>query len=202
MTDNNKSGIMVLNGERVTVPSPQGTGLVVPPLPWPYKKLDPEVVRRRGYELCFEADNCMYGSGAALLLTLQEEIGFPYTCIPADMFRYGAGGGVGWGSLCGALNGSGAIIALVCKDYFKVFRELIIWYTGFAFPSDKHEAYCKYETRVRTVAYSPLCSDSLFKWGAETKESIRSEIQKDRCSKVVGDTAAKTVEMLNALFGN
>lgn len=200
MTDY-KTGIEVASGDQVAMPSPPGTGLLVPPLPWPYAKLDPDIVRQKGYELCFEADNCMYGSAGALLLTLQEKIGFPFTCIPADMFRYGAGGGVGWGSLCGALNGSGAIIALVCKDYFKVFRELIEWYTGFAFPSDRHEAYCKFKTKVKTVAFSPLCSDSLFKWGTVTHESIRSEIQKDRCAKVVGDTAAKAAEMLNALIG-
>ncbi|MGI9953133.1 C-GCAxxG-C-C family protein [Moorellaceae bacterium AZ2] len=198
---NGDSKVTVCSGEGIGAPSIQGTGIMIPPLPWPYKKLDPEVVRKRGYELCFNNDNCMYGSAAALLLTLQETVGFPFTCIPADMFRYGAGGVAGWGTVCGALNGSGAIIALVCKDYFEVLRELMAWYTVFPFPSDKHGAYCKFESKVKTIAYSPLCSDSLFKWGAETKESIRSDIQKDRCAKVVGDTAARAVEILNARLG-
>lgn len=174
--------------------------IVVPSLPWPYKKLDPEKVRRKGYELCLENDNCMYGSAAALLLTLQEEVGFPYTLIPVDMFRYGAGGGAGWGTLCGALNGCGVVMNLVSKDYFKLFHELIDWFTKFDFPSDRHEEYCKFKNQVRTVSGSPLCSVSLFNWGMRSKEPIRGEAQRDRCSKLVGDTAAKAVEILNRYF--
>ncbi|KKM09295.1 split soret cytochrome c precursor [Clostridiales bacterium PH28_bin88] len=172
--------------------------LSVPAWPWPYKKLDPKVVKKRGYELYFKG-GCMYGAAAAILFTLQEEVGFPYTTIPGDMFKYGAGGAVSWGTLCGALNGAGAMLNLVNKDYSKVLNELIGWYTEYPFPSKDHEDYCKFKNQVTTVAKSPLCHASVSLWVNAAGAKVNSDEKKDRCGKLTGDTAAKAVELLNAL---
>lgn len=171
---------------------------VAPAWPWPYQKLDPEVVRKRGYENYFKG-GCMFGAAAALILTLQEEVGYPYNLIPIDMFKYGAGGGVGWGTLCGALNGAGAVMNMVCKDYSKIYNDLMGWYTEFPFPSDKHEAYCKFKNQVTSVSKSPLCHASVSHWAKVAGAKINSDEKKDRCAKLTGDTAAKAVELLNAL---
>ena len=175
-----------------------GATAAVPAWPWPYKKLDPAVVRKRGYENYFNG-GCMFGAASALLLTLQEQVGFPYTTMPVDMFKYGAGGVGGWGTLCGALNGTAAVLNLVHKDYAKIVNELMGWYTEYPFPSKDHEAYCKFPGQVQTVAKSPLCHASVSLWSKASSFKVNSDQKKDRCAKLTGDTAAHAVEMLNLL---
>ena len=174
-------------------------GSKFPAYPWPYKKLDPEVVRKRGYENYFKG-GCMYGVAASLIETLREEVGFPYTDLPVEMYKYGAGGAGGWGTLCGCLNGAGAVMNLVTKDYGGIYGELMGWYTEFSFPSKNHEAYCKFKDQVQTVAKSPLCHASVTKWASASGAKIGSDEKKDRCAKTTGDTAAKAVELLNQLM--
>lgn len=179
----------------------------LPPLPWPYKKLDPEVVRRKAYEECARLNNCMYGSAAGLILALRETIGYPWTAFPVEMFVYGAGGIAGIGTICGALNGSSAVISLVSDPMtgppacFGPIHQLFAWYSSTPLPSDKHEAYCKVKNQSPTVAGSPLCAFSLWNWFLASQQPMFSDAQKDRCAKVVGDTAAKAAEILNSLLG-
>ncbi len=168
-----------------------------PAWPWPYKKIDVEVVRKRGYENYFKG-GCMYGAASALLSAMVETIGYPYNLIPQDMFKYGAGGSSSWGTLCGALNGSSAVINMVTKDYAKLVSELNGWYTEFPFPSNKHEGYCKIKNQVTTVSKSPLCHQSVSIWAKAAGAKINEDAKKDRCAKLTGDVAAKTAELLNA----
>lgn len=183
----------------VSISQPPMVGATeVPAWPWPYKKLDPEVVRKRGYENYFKG-GCMYGTASALLITLVEEVGFPYNVIPIDMFKYGAGGSVSWGTLCGALNGAGAVINMVTKDYSKLIGELNGWYTEFPFPTNKHEAYCKIKNQITTVSKSPLCHVSVSTWVNANNpiQKVNEDGKKDRCAKLSGDVAAYTVQLLN-----
>ncbi|MHB1126988.1 MAG: C-GCAxxG-C-C family (seleno)protein [Bacillota bacterium] len=173
------------------------TTLTAPAWPWPYKKLDPEVVRKRGYEEYFKG-GCMYGAAAALLMTLREEVGAPYDLIPLDIYKYGAGGVSSWGTLCGALNGSCAVINMVTKDYGALTNELLGWYTEVPFPTNKYDAYCKFPKQVTTVSKSPLCHASVSLWCDAAGAKVNGDEKKDRCAKVTGDTAAKSVEILNA----
>lgn len=167
-----------------------------PPLPWKYKKLDVELVRKRGYENYFKF-GCMYGAASALLTSLEEVCGYPWNTIPLNMFQYGAGGAYSWGTLCGALNGSLAVINLAAKDHASIGNELIGWYSLFPFPSNKHESYCKIKNQITTVANSPLCHQSVSIWASAAGARINDDSKKDRCAKVTGDTAARTAELLN-----
>ncbi|MDW7675111.1 MAG: C-GCAxxG-C-C family protein [Bacillota bacterium] len=170
----------------------------VPAWPWNYKKLDPEVARKKGYDGYFSNGGCMGGAIVGTLGYLQEEAGAPFTSIPIEMFKYGAGGAVGWGTLCGALNGAGAFLNLLSKDYSKIYNELIGWYCGFPFPSDKHESYCKFPGQITTVSNSPLCHNSVTIWCTEAGVRFDSQEKYDRCAKLTGDVAAKAIELLNA----
>jgi hypothetical protein len=67
--------------------------------------LDVAVVRRRAYESYFKY-SCCYAAADALLTALKENSGGPWDTIPPEMFRFGAGGALGWGTLCGALTSS------------------------------------------------------------------------------------------------
>ncbi len=166
------------------------------PLPWKYQKLNVDIVRKRGFEN-YGIAGCCYGAASALLITLAETAGFPWNTIPLDMFRYGAGGAYSWGTLCGALNGSLAVVNLASAKHDIIGNELIGWYTQFPFPSDKHEAYCHFPKQVTTVAGSPLCHVSVSKWADKAGARINEAQKKDRCAKVTGDTAARAAELLN-----
>ena len=100
----------------------------LPQWPWPYARLDVEQVRKLGHKYYYEG-GCMYGAAAALLTALVDTVGYPYTIIPRDMMRYGAGGVVGWGTVCGAINGVCPVMTLAAgKDHKKLIDELMNWY--------------------------------------------------------------------------
>lgn len=48
----------------------------VPKWPWPYAKVDPELVRKKGQLRCYEG-GCGYGAFAAIIDALREKAGFP-----------------------------------------------------------------------------------------------------------------------------
>lgn len=173
-----------------------GTDGKTPALPWKYNKLDVDKVRQRGYENYFK-HGCCYGAASALLETLVESSGAPWDTIPKDMFQYGAGGAYSWGTLCGALNSSLAIMNLASAAHANLGNELLGWYTKFPFPTNKHDAYAKIKNQVTTVANSPLCHISVSTWADKAGEKINEAGKADRCAKVTGDTAARAAEMLN-----
>ena len=141
----------------------------------------------------------MYTAARALLETLVEVVGAPWDSIPADMFKFGKGGALNWGTLCGALNGSIAIIELAAGNAAETIGpELMGWYTKFPFPSSAHESYCAIKNQVTTIAESPLCHQSVTLWCDASGATINSVEKKDRCAKLAGDTAAKAAELLNA----
>ncbi|WP_040378578.1 C-GCAxxG-C-C family protein [Dethiobacter alkaliphilus] len=170
-------------------------------LPWTYKKLDVEKVRKRGYEGYFEG-GCCYAAATALLETLREDNGSPWDTIPQDMFRYGAGGAYSWGTLCGALNGSLAVINLARENHPELGNELVGWYTEFPFPTDKHESYCNIPDQITTVAKSPLCHISVSTWANAAGATVNSDEKADRCAKLSGDTAAYAAQLLNDALEN
>lgn len=173
-----------------------------PAMPWAYKELDVELVRRRAYESYFKG-SCCFAAANALLTTLKEGSGGPWSTVPPEMFRFGHGGALGWGTLCGALTSSLAILNLASAKYEELGNELIGWYTLFPFPSANHEAYTKFPQQKTTVAHSPLCHVSVGTWTSKTGAAISSKEKKERCAKLTGDTAARVAELLNqALRGD
>lgn len=188
----------ILSSKGVDVLSKALAGESAPTWPFPYKKLDAGTVRKLGYDYYFQG-GCMYGAARAMLEELQKKVGYPYTGIPADMFRYGEGGVAGWGTLCGALNGASAIINLVTPKevYGSIVGELMGWYTQFEFPSLNHEAYTKFKDQPRNACGSPLCHISVTEWCKLAGKKVGDAERKERCAKLTGDVAAKAVEMLN-----
>lgn len=181
--------------------------------PYPYKQLDPEVVRKEGHK-GYYAGGCMYGAFHAIISQLQKQVGAPFTNIPTDMMRYGEGGGVGWGTLCGAINGSAAAMNLVLgkDDYSKVINELFGWYTTTAFPSDLSNQYAedgkflvetmKYDKALpQSVVASPLCHASVTEWCKVAGVNVADPKRAERCGRLTGDVAAQAVLLLNQQAG-
>ena len=93
-------------------------------VPWNYKKLDSDIVAVRAYK-GYHKNGCMYATFEAIIGTLGDKFGSPYSTFPFDMMKYGAGGIAGWGTLCGALNGAAAAIGLLSKTPKKLIDELL-----------------------------------------------------------------------------
>lgn len=182
----------------------------VPAWPWPYTELDPEVVRKKGH-LGYYNNACSYGAFWSIVDTLKEEVGFPYTQIPAEVMFFGEGGVAGWGTTCGALLGASAAISMVTdKDGTKALvNELVGWYTQEPFPSEISNQYAedklflvekyKYDKALpQSVSNSPLCHQSVSVWCVENGLASGSPERSERCGRLTGDVAAKAVELLNA----
>jgi hypothetical protein len=181
----------------------------IPEWPWPYTRLDPEEVRKKGHLNTYEG-GCCYGAFAAILHSLREKVGFPFTQIPAEIMFYGRGGLAHMESLCGALNGAAAAITLVSDNntYEPLVKQLANWYTTFPFPSDLSNQYARNHTflvdtyksdkiLIGSVANSILCSDSVANWCKKSGFTYESPERIERCCRLVGDVAAQAVIILN-----
>lgn len=177
--------------------------------PWPYEQLDPEEIRKLGH-LGYYQGACCYGAFWAIINSLKEKVGDPYKVFPIDMMRYGEGGMVGWGTVCGALNGGAAAITLIAgeDDYKDIVDQLMGWYTQFPFPSDQSNKYAskhaflvdKYksdEVLAQNISGSPLCHVSVTRWCEKSGYASGASERSERCARLTGDVAAKTVELLN-----
>lgn len=141
----------------------------------------------------------MRATALPVLLQLQEKVGYPYTLISPDMYRWAAGGGGGWGTICGTVAAGACVINLAVPfgDIGKVVGELFGWYAETALPTKNHEAYAKFPNQVQSVATTPLCHASVSNWCAASGFKEGSKERLDRCAKLCGDVAAKTIELLN-----
>ncbi len=171
-------------------PVPDPTGW-----PWKYVKLDPQVVAQKAYDSYYQG-GCMFGAFNGIIAALRDSVGAPYTTLPTMMARYGEGGGVGWASLCGALNGSALAMNLVLKDYSGPINDLFDWYTKTAFPIYKPAAP-KLEISAKSVSNSPLCHVSVTLWCDAAKAKSESPERAERCARLTADVASQAVQMLN-----
>ena len=178
---------------------------------WPYVTLDIEDVRKRGHLGYYQAE-CAQGAFSAIVGSLQEKIGAPYTGVPLHLLAYGGGGVAGWCTLCGAVNGACAAISLVAaKDDVKpLCDEMLKWYTQTAFPTDISNEYAtkhlylvdKYKSDLalpKSVPNSPLCHVNVSRWCKAHGYASGSSERSERCARITGDVAAFAVDMLNHL---
>ncbi len=168
----------------------------IPAHPYPFAELDLDSIQQLAYDSYFEG-GCCYGAAKALLTQLCEKVGFPYTAIPVDMFRNGAGG-YGTGSLCGALGGAVAVIGLCCPgDESKaIVADLFKWYTSAGIPSFQPEVELP-----TSVSPSVNCGDSLPTFQKTAGLDPSDPKNRNRCGGLTADVALKTAELLNIHFG-
>lgn len=176
--------------------------------PWPYAKLDPEFCRKLGHDSYWSGKGCSYAGFHPIIAALRAEVGGPYYNIPTELMIYGHGGGVGWGMLCGALNGAAAAISLVCekKTADMLVNELFAWYSETMLPTDLSNQYAvekKYginkcdQIIPPCKSGSPLCHVSSTNWCMTTGEEITCADRKERCARLTGDSVAYAIQILN-----
>ncbi len=165
--------------------------------PWPYKKLDIDKVAKIAYENWFK-NFCCYAVTSSILIPLREKVGEPYTSFPLMSTKWGHGGAVGWGTLCGSLTGAGIVTGLCAgHDGENILNEVIYWYADTALPMYKP---ANPKARIKSVnkSDSPLCHISVGKWMKKEGVKFFSPQRKDRCARLSADVAVQTVKFLNA----
>lgn len=183
----------------------------VTPWPWPYTTLDKEAVRIQAHSLYWNDKDCCAGTFGAISSALAAAIGDPWLSLPMEIMLYGRGGGNAWGTLCGCLNGSAALISLVTTKAQSgaLISELWGWYTQAELPTDQANLVAtsgqylvhNYDQDLpQNVSGSPLCHTSVTEWCLLANKKVSAVERKERCARITGDTAAKTVEILNAFF--
>ncbi len=176
--------------------------------PWPYTKLDPEAGRKLGHDSYWSGKGCSYAGFHGIIALLREAAGEPFNSLPSEIMIYGHGGGVGWGMLCGALNGPAAAISLVCEKKVAdmLVSELFGWYAQTPLPTDlanqygveKKYAVNKFDQTIKACkSGSPLCHVSSSTWCNENGMEITCLQRKERCARLTGDAVAHAIQLLN-----
>jgi len=179
--------------------------------PWPYTQLNAEAVRIQAHYLYWNDKDCSAGTFGGITSALVTAIGDPWTNLPLEIMLYGRGGGNAWGVLCGCLNGAAALISLVTTKAQSgpLISELWGWYTQAELPTDQgnqvaiNGQYLVHnydQDLVQNVSGSPLCHASVTEWCILADKKVSVVERKERCARITGDVAAKTVELLNAFF--
>ena len=174
------------------------------PFGYPEDGLDVDVTRQIGYD-GFKGislsdgtrhSGCAFGTFNAIIGQLAQVVGAPYTTIPTQMMDWAGAGVVGFGTLCGTLNGAAAAIGLVCDagDARGFISDLMTWYSESPLPTNN---LAPTGDLPQSKAASNLCHVSLTHWCRESGFASGSPERAERCSRVSGDVAAKAVELLN-----
>ena len=102
--------------------------------PWGYKKLDLQEVGDIAYNAWY-GKYCCQAVVEGLLKPLQKSMGEPYASLPLDAFKWGHGGAVGWGTLCGTMTGAGIATGFIAgPEGEKILNDVIAWYSNTTLP--------------------------------------------------------------------
>jgi hypothetical protein len=164
-------------------------------VPWPYRPLDADGVGHAAF-VANGQGGCMFGVVEPIVGGVARQLGAPYTSLPLALFMYGSAGVVGWGSLCGALNGAAAALALLSARPQPLISELYSWYEREALP-DFMPKGARFPN-VASVAGSVLCHASLTRWCNASGKKVASPERAERCGALAASVARKTVQLLNA----
>ncbi len=164
---------------------------------WGYKKLDPKMVGDLAYNLWYKG-YCCYAVSGALMLPLRKKIGGPYNTLPIDAFRFGYGGVIDWGTICGTLLGAGLATSFIAgKTGEMMLNDIMNWYSDTKLPNyePKHPRYKGPMPTTRSD--SPLCHVSVGKWMKKADKGLKSAARRDRCARLAACVAMHTATILN-----
>ncbi len=164
--------------------------------PWGYKKLDLQEVGDIAYETWYKSF-CCQAVVSGILKPLQKKIGEPYASLPLDAFKWGHGGAVGWGTLCGSMTGAGIATGFIAgHEGEKILNDVIAWYADTELPIYK-PAHPKSHFKNVNRSDSPLCHVSVGKWMNKEGVKFFSPQRKERCARISADVAMRTAKLLN-----
>jgi hypothetical protein len=198
-----------------------------PLLAWPYPTAaadqpNPEAMARRAFEVYMGQAGAGRGCAEATWWPFVEFLAATnattWATLPANIFRFGAGGVAGWGTICGTLNAAASMINMVVANgthrttltngIFQYYAETALPTNGawksyqkaLGLSTDWAVTTLPLENVPSSTANSPLCHSSLVQWTMTTGAANGGPLQKDRCGKACFDVARKLAEMLNEYF--
>lgn len=198
------------------VPGPAYAADALPPLPWtayyPKNPLNVKAIRELGYCLYFKEGGCGHASFQAVVDSLAATLALdnpalnPWAMLPRGLFKYAGGGVVGWGTICGTLNGTLAAMDLL-GVHNQLGNSLVDYYCTADLPTRALVGYvppagvqAPLSTMTSSISHSPLCHNSMSIWAAAAGVPVSDPSNRDRDAKLVGDIAARTAELLNDHF--
>ncbi len=179
--------------------------------PFPWVEIDPDEARVKAHYYYWNEKDCCAGCFGGISEILKLKQPDPWANIPMEIMLFGRGGGNGWGTICGAINGGAAMISLVTERVPSgpLINELWGWYCQELIPTDKANEFAvqgkysvhKYDNKlISNISGNPLCHASVSQWCVKANKKVSDLERKERCGRLAGDVAAKTVEILNAYF--
>lgn len=170
---------------------------------WKYIPLDPDELADRAYAM-YPDGGCMYSMVGSVISTLAERYGEPYRHFPFAMMRYGDGGICKWGSVCGVVNGAGALIGLFFPESQevreKLFGAFANWYESTELPVYQPKNPSQAMEIPVSVAGSVLCHLSVSQWCNVSGCAAFSKEKSERCRRLTADGMRKLVSLLNAAY--
>ena len=170
--------------------------------PWPMnKKINTNKAAKLAYENYY-VRGCMYAAFTGPVVKAADTLGAPYSNFPFEMMHYGAGGGELWGSLCGALNGGLAALAIFVSDTGlrrQMANQLMTWYEQTKQPVWNPVTPLK-DVPVKlpkSKANSPLCHISVGRWVQKSGYDPFSKERADRCGRLAASVAEFVAMTLN-----
>jgi hypothetical protein len=161
---------------------------------WRYVPLDATETAERAYRA---GGGCAFAVTSGIVGQLAERHGEPYRGFPIEMMKY-ANGGLGLGSLCGAINAAAAMIGLFVTAgpaRSALVRDLAVWHEQTELPTFvPRDAAADAPAVPRAAVATILCKDSRAAW----QKATGTEQTAERCRRLAADVARKTVELLNA----
>lgn len=171
---------------------------------WNYVTLNPAVSAQLAYGF-YKEGSCMYATVKSIISQLSEKIGEPFTSFPIHLFKYGHGGIGGYGTVCGTLNGAGALIGLLVNDKSiqnKMIADIFRWYEQESLPAFSPKEPNSELIIAKSISNSVLCHASSTNWCKTTGFKVDSKERKERCSRMAGDVAYKITTALNDIYNN
>lgn len=174
------------------------------PFSWTPHVLDVAEVQPVAHERFYhQGFGCGYGVFYSIIGTMGKKWGEPYRSFPFSMMEMGKSGVADWGTLCGALLGAVATLAMFWgrKDRDPMVDELFRWYELTAFPifaPAKGLPVGMDRELPTSVSESVLCHISVSKWAYSSGLAAQSKERSERCARLTADVAKKTVEIMNA----
>ena len=189
----------------LALPNPDDPAMVDGVEAWKYVEIDPQSVANQAYD-DYHIGHCMHTVFKAIVdhVAAALEKSDPLAArtmraFPFHMFHYGASGGNGIGSLCGALNGALAAINLFVsneKTRKAISTDLIRFYERTLLP-EYEPADSDGKPFPKTISNSVLCHISSGKWCELAQVKSGSPERSERCTRLAADVARKTAELLN-----
>jgi len=186
----------------------------LPALPWPYpgRGLDIDLLRKAAYTNHKSVyPGCGYCTSQTLIKAIGDALALegattnPWQQLPLGLYKFANGGVLGWGTICGALNGAIAVMTLLGKQG-AVGEPLLNYFSTAELPTNALVGWTPPGSSTplaaipATVSNSPLCHVSVSHWAAVAGVPISDPLKSERCVRLVADVVAKTAELLNISF--